>query len=167
MDDSKRLMVLKALTAQLLTIQIANGYQFDMAEKSVFRGRPKLSEEVVLPALSVLESPRQVPTEPPNRRAGVTKEVWELYITGWVKDDIVNPTDDAHRLLADTKKALSKVFDERDDAVYMFGGLIYGLQFDGGICRPPDEHSDKAYFLLSLQVDFVEDTGDPYDLGIE
>lgn len=161
--DSKRLVTLKALTTQLQTITAANGYQHDIDPTSVYRGRIELSSDAVLPALTVLEAPKQELPVAPNEKAPVSKQPWELFITGWVHEDILNPTDAAHLLMADTKKCLSQVLD-KSSAAYFLGGLIYGMNFDGGVCRPPDDHSKFAYFMLAVQLNFVECAQDPYDL---
>lgn len=178
MADSKRLATVKALCTHLATeIRVANGYLHDLAsEYSVVRGRYKFDDSDPLPQISVMESPN------PDRfplRAGdqdwdspEEKESWTLYLQGWVEDDKRNPTDPAYELMADVKKALAKIMRIRHDtggpefpSMYLLGGLINGLRWEGGTVRPPDQNSAKAFFWMRVILEFSENLNDPFDHG--
>lgn len=166
MADSKRLTILKALSAHLETITVANGYQHDLAG-SVYRGRAAFGDDTPLPCLSILE-PLNPDRDPRPAGAGIVqKEEWVLLIQGWVDDDEDNPTDPAHNLMADVKKALGQVMRDTyptANPVYMLGGVIESLRIEPGTVRPPDENSARAYFYLRAVVGVTEDLDDPYRL---
>lgn len=166
MSDSKRLTVLKALTAQLQTITVDNGYQHDLAN-SVFRGRNRFGEEEALPAIAILESlnPDRGPVDVGGDLRRKQKDKWTLLIQGWAKDDKANPSDAAHNLLGDVKKCLAAVADENSDpTVFMLNGLVGSLGIEPGTVRPPDDTSSRAYFWMRIELEIVERIGDPFDL---
>lgn len=174
--DSKRLATLKALTAYLASeITPDNGYKHDLSvEDAVIRGRLKTTESDPLPQVSILESPN--PDRFPNRAGDPDnieieqKDNWTLFVQGWVDDDKRNPTDPAYELMADVKKALARLVAMRPEfgtAVYpenyLLGGLIYGLEFEPGTVRPPDQNSAKAFFWMHVILKFTENVNDPFD----
>jgi len=177
--DSKRLATLKALTVHFETeVSIANGYQHDLAGK-VFRGRVRFNtqndDRFSVPMLSILEDPN--PDRFPQRAGGDTdyglqKDQWVLLVQGWSEDDKINPTDPAHALMADVKKALAKLVQDSHPVTgalqhpsYMLGGLISGMTMEPGTVRPPTEQaSEDAFFWLRIALQFVEQPNDPYAL---
>lgn len=170
MADPKRLVVLKAITAVLQQITPANGYQHDLSGPGrVARGRLTFGDNAPLPMVALNE-----PLNPDReaRRAGSTghlsREVWSILVQGWAADDWENPTDPAHLLMADVKKALATVNVE-GHANYRLvrpgwpSGLVGRIQLEPGTVRPPEPGvSDKAFFFLHADVEFVENTLDPY-----
>jgi hypothetical protein len=161
MTDSKRLRILKALSTQLSTITVVNGYQHDIA--NVFRGRTVFGDSDRVPLISILEYPRPDFKNIEAGYIGARKKVddWDILLQGFVKDDKDNPTDPAHLLLADVKKCLSLVTKSTESA-YLLGGLLTDIANDGGIVRPPDDLSYKAHFYLRVVLKFVEREDDPY-----
>jgi hypothetical protein len=171
--ESKRLLVLKALSAHLESeISIANGYKHDLAG-AVYRGRLFFDGFDALPCISILESPN--PDRFPNRAGdqdnvrAVQKDLWTLELQGWALDDKRHPTDPAYDLMADVKKALAKIVrvdpnsgDGYYPAVYRLGNLIVDLKWEPGTVRPPEEHSSKAFFYMRVIVTITEDFHDPY-----
>lgn len=157
-----RLRVLKALTAALGEITVANGYTADLAGK-VFRGRDVFGASDPLPMLSILESIDEKDQKMSPLAGTAVTGPWQLLIQGWVADDEDNPTDPSHYLLADVKKRLiqerSKV---RGYEILGMGGMITDIKFSTGVVRPADEVSSKAYFWLKLELVLVEDLADPY-----
>lgn len=166
MADSKRLQILKALTAHLETIRPVNGYQHDLLGR-VYRGRGAFGSETALPCLSILEAlnPDRAPRE---AGAGLRiKDDWILLIQGWTDTgDENHPTDEAHNLMADVKKALGVLMNEPSPTLpnpsYMLGGIIEGLRVEPGTVRPPDETSARSYFFLRAVVEVAESLEDPY-----
>lgn len=157
-----RLRVLKALTAALGEISVANGYNYDLAGK-VFRGRDTFGNSDPLPMVSILESilEKDQVMSPPT---GIhVTGPWELLIQGWTVDDEDNPTDPGQILLADVKKRLVQ---ERSRArgyeILGMQGKITDIKFSTGVVRPADEVSSKAYFWLKLELVMVENLADPY-----
>lgn len=162
MIDSFRLKVVKALTDALAEITPANGYQHNMTGR-VYRGRLMLTEEDGLPAIAINEPP-QLKDSPPTRENGSAKTELTLLIQGFVKDDRINPTDPAYRLLADVQKRLAaeKVRDDGFDLLG-FGERVTGLSIGQGVVRPPDEVvSATAHFWLPVTLTFGERLTDPF-----
>lgn len=164
-DEPFRLRLLKAITGALETITIENGYQHDMAGK-VFRGRLTFGDSDPLPMISVLEPP--LPEDVLWAMADNTYSTgpMQLLIQGFVDDDFHNPTDPAHRLMADVKLCLAR---EKKRQASMgkanmlgMGGAVMEMQIGQGACRPPDYASDRGFFWLTLTLRLVEDLDNPY-----
>jgi len=163
-----RLRVLHALTAVLKTITKANGYNYDLAE-SVFRGRLMYGDSDPIPLVSVLEAP--LPDEPDSTPASGTtwKGQWRLMIQGWVDDDKKNPTDPAHYLLADVKKALAEerkkmIRPGQGNNLLGMGGRVTDLIIGACVVRPAEEQvNEYANFLLSVSLEIAENMADPYE----
>lgn len=165
MADSKRLTILKAITGQLETILVANGYQHDMNGR-VFRGRADFGSETDWPFVGVFEVR---PDDNMNRADdSVQKDLWTLGIQGVIESDTTHPTDPAHHLLADIRKALGQVL--RPDTpvapnpLYMFGNLIADMTVDGGVTFNPEELQRAAVCILKLSINLVETMEDPYEI---
>lgn len=160
MADPFRLRLLKKVTEVIASVTPANGYQHDLST-SVFRGRMMFGETDPLPMVSILELPVQPDQLPVPEESSAAHGEFELLIQGFVVDDPLNPTDPAHLLMADVKKALVQE-KTRDDNILGFGTKVTALRIGGGSCRPADEVSDKAYFWLPLILRIVEDLDDPF-----
>ncbi len=161
--DSKRLRILKALTAHLQTLTPTADWDFDLTD-SVYRGRTVFGDETPLPMVSILDNQRPdiglFAAEERTKRA----EDWILLVQGWVADDKANPTDEAFNFLAAVEQKLSEVTstnsqgDPRFPDAYMLSGLITGLRIGPGIARPPQEGlSSRAFFYLPLTVSLSTD----------
>jgi hypothetical protein len=160
MTDSFRLRVLKAITAAIQHVTPANGYEHDLSA-AVFRGRTLFGVNDPLPMVSILEAPLQADQLPvPKSSASIVGD-WELLIQGFVVDDPENPTDPAHQLLAEVKKALGAEMAQRDNILGL-GPKVDKIMLGAGTCRPADEVSGKAYFWMPLIVTLVEDLDDPF-----
>lgn len=178
MADTKRLLMLKALTTHLRTeVTLANGYNFDLSGSApvrVYRGRMYYTEKMPLPCVSILDAlnPDRFPRQAGDRdkwASATQHEGYVLLLQGWVEDDEENPTDPAHVLMGDVKKALAKINKgphplRPDDqhAAYQLGGLVTRIDIEPGTVRPPDELSAKAFFWLRASVGFAEDLDDPF-----
>lgn len=169
MSDPKRLVILKALTAHLETITVANGYQHELAGR-IHRGRATFGSETALPCVSILEAINP-DRDPLTAGEGLSqKDAWVLLISGWTDydGDADPPTDYAHRLMADVKKCLGKVIDSGNphapNPSYMLGHVIEGFRVEPGTVRPPDESSARSYFYLRVVVDVAERLDDPYEV---
>ncbi|EMQ4336895.1 hypothetical protein WG681_004796, partial [Salmonella enterica subsp. enterica serovar Newport] len=89
---SQRLDILKALTAHLEQITIANGYAYDLKGK-VYRGRDRFGADFTarLPIVSILEAKATDYGSFANEEQTVRMDDWVLLVQGWVKDDPRNP----------------------------------------------------------------------------
>lgn len=164
MADTKRLAIAKALTSLLENeVSIANGYQHDLAGK-VHRGRLTWGIREALPRVMLME------TLNPDRepiRAGwqpTQKDSLILLVQGHAEDDMEHPTDPAHILMGDVKKALSLIGRTTSEH-FRLGGLVADFNMEPGIVRPPDELSSVAYFFLRVRLEVVEHLADPYRLN--
>lgn len=155
MPVSFRLQVLKAITEAIQMITPSNGYAHDLTG-AVFRGRTVFGSGDPIPMVSILEAPLQPESyDAPRDEKDIYGEL-QLLIQGFVKDDHQNPTDPAHELLFEVKKAL--VTTKKRGDILGLGSKVDKLIIGGGVCRPADgQVSDKAYFWLPVSVQFVED----------
>lgn len=163
MADTKRLRILKAVSAHLADeVSVANGYDHDLGG-SVWRGRTTFSDRDTLPRVTIIEAlnpDREM--VPAGTNSTTQKDGWVLLLLGHAQDDRDNPTDPAHALMGDVKKALGKIATRTSGATYMLGDLIAGIDIEPGTVRPPDELSALAYFYLRVRLTVVERLFDPY-----
>lgn len=168
-----RLRVQKQLAEALREITPTNGFKSDFSgaedgdDNRVFRGRLYFGDDDPVPMLSILEEPiaPENDLEPSGGEGGQVQ--YNLMIQGFATDDANHPTDPAHILLADVKKKLADVKAKAKvkDRVFQFGAkapTVTGITFGGGVVRPPDEISAKAYFWLQVTFNLVEDHENPY-----
>lgn len=158
------MQVLKAMTAQLESILVVNGYQHDLAGQ-VARGRRNRGVDSFPPYLDIFEvRPEDMPDVAGDT---IQKDSWILGIQGTVKSDDLHPTDPAHALLADIKKSLGAIMSAGDpgdrNPLYMFGNLISDLICDGGICFVPSEAPEVALCVMKVVINLTEDLENPYE----
>lgn len=175
MSDPYMLVVEKAITDHLETKMTENGV-FDMTG-AVYRGRGRIGgfqSREPLPMISLIMAPE---VEPENIEAGMgrsrTRKVL-YFIQGWAPlGDLKTETDEAHRLLAETKKALSSVLFPEENPYYMLraynpegSNLLASLDLGLGIVRPPEDDVSPtvSYFWLPVMLGLIEDPADPYGL---
>lgn len=175
MSDSYMLLVEKALTEHLETQITANGV-FDLTQ-AVYRGRGRIggyNSQEPLPMLSLIMAPE---VEPETIEAGLgrsrTRKVL-YFIQGWAeRGDLRTETDEAHRLLAETKRALATVLGPEDGPYYMLrdyspakSNLLASFDMGLGIVRPPEEDVSPtvSYFWLPVLLGLIENPADPYGL---
>lgn len=163
-----RLRVLQALTSTLQSITPANGYDHDLSA-CVFRGRLIYGDNDPVPLISILEAP--LPDDPViTPPSGTTwSGQWRLMIQGWVDDDKDNPTDPAHYLLADVKKALANARKQmirpgKGNNLLGMQGRVTNLLIGACVVRPAEEQvNELASFLLSVTLEIAENMADPYE----
>lgn len=157
MSDPTDLKVLKAFTASLEGITVADGYGHDMAQK-VFRGRMLFTDEDPIPMVSINQMP-QIPEEAQvPKGTSVTRIVMPLIVQGFVLDDYQNPTDPAFLLLHDVRRRLAWE-RKRDEGFNVFGlGPLVEMRVGQGVVRSPDaDVSDRAFFWLPVTLEFAEE----------
>lgn len=162
-----RLKVLKALTAHLEGITVANGYGHDVKD-AVFRGRNEYGKNDPLPMVSILEGKGSDIGQFTDESL-IRKDTWTLLLQGFVDDDKKNPTDPAYALLADVERrlsdivALDKLGKPEYPGVYMLRGLITSLMLASPVVRPPEEGlSSKAFFYLPIRVGLAVNLKQPW-----
>lgn len=164
MADPFRLRVLKALSDKIASVSSEDGYNYTL-DGRVFRGRLMFGDDDPIPLVSVVEAP--LPDDPIPAPNGSPHWVgpWNLYIQGWVDDDKDNPTDPAHRLMADVRKVIAL---ERRNAlprnnILGMGGRVLDIRFGGCSVRPAEEFvSAYANFMLAVTLQIAENLDDPY-----
>lgn len=178
----KRLLLLQRLTEYYERV-IVDGADYQHTLKdAVFRGRLVFDTKDPLPCISILDNldPDRFPA-PAGRNGGnhVTQlEEYVLLIQGWAAEDSCHPTDPAHYLMADVRKATALLKrrpdmfaqttspEGRDNPDYLLGGLLAGLSLEPGVVRPPMEGaSEKAFFYFRVRLEYTEDPNDPYATG--
>jgi hypothetical protein len=170
MRDPFRLRLLKAITDQLKTVTIANGYDNDLSDYSdengilrerVFRGRTMFGESDPIPLVSILEDPRVPDGSSTGASGGKTISKLRLLIQGFVSDDIAHPTDNAVYLSADCIEALVAAKRDKTNILGM-GGRVTAMVCGTPVHRPADnEVSDTCYFLFGLTLTITEDLENP------
>jgi len=170
-DDPLRLRILKGICATIATISPANGYKTDCTrDGQVSRGRSVYGTKDPLPLVSIIEPP--IFPDPGPRPFGATTNdlPWDIIIQGFVADDKDHPTDPAHVLLADVKRALAleilKLQTGPTRVSKVFGvstSRIKSVTLEMGFVRPSDDVSSKAYFWLPVRLVVIEDSLKQYE----
>lgn len=166
MADSKRLEILKRLTAHLEGVDGVDPFTHNLKGK-VFRGRSIYGTGDPLPLVSILEGKASDYGSFADDVQTVRKDSWLLLVQGWTKNDTMNPTDPVYALLADVELRLSDILATEHgrpkfSGVYMLGGLISSLTIAAPVVRPPDDGvSDKAFFYLPVLVGLKSDLTKP------
>jgi len=173
-DRPFRLRVLDALTERLRSVTPAAGYRHDLSN-SVYRGRSVYGPDDLVDGflVSILEAPLPDTPMPAPNGSGEWVGPWELFIQGFIDDDHDHPTDPAHFLMADVKKALAverKRMREKapgssapKNNLLGMNGRVTELSIGACVVRPAEEHvSELANFLLSISLTIAENMDDPY-----
>lgn len=156
--ESKRLTILKALTAHLEGMT-----EYDVAGK-VWRGRTRPADESKQPFIIMFEMPPEDFQDHADQRT--SSMPWYIGVQGYIVPDRVHPTDPAHNLMAAVKKRLGMLTDDGGASSmpdeWMLGGLVENIEVDGGMCFEDDETTNCCYFALKLTLTLVENLGNPY-----
>lgn len=166
MPESPRLTVIKALTTQLETITVVNGYTRDMTGK-VFRGRSTFGQESPEEMLSILEAPRPDFGLLAAEHGRLRKEDWMLLVQGWTDEDPVNPSDNAYNFAQEVEECLGRVIAVASNtgrptypSEYMLGNRITSFAISPPVIRPPtDGVSSKTFFYFQVKVGLVSNLG--------
>lgn len=174
MVDPFRLRVMKALSAQIKTVTVANGYTHDLSDyideagrtaERVFRGRDIFSGGELLPFVSILEDFRSQDTlQPASGHAGSAGK-WKILVQGFVKDDFDHPTDPAYHLCADVIAAIVQAKMDRKNILGQGNRMpcVTALEIGQPVVRPADgQISDAAFFFLPVTLTVVEDLENPF-----
>lgn len=169
MTEPLRLTILKRITDMLSTdITVANGYNNTLTG-AVYRGRQVFNDETdPLPCVSILEAPILEPAIEYTGDSYGMSGTWRLFIQGWARDDIENPTDPAHILMYDVKRCLRQMVDRNNTSRYLLGKRADGRQplirkadVGFGLVRPPTPNvSSRAFFYLPIDLGVVETADD-------
>lgn len=168
MTEPFRLRLLIALSDALQEITLDNGYKHDLGPDEanpsgrVFRGRLIFGANDPLPMLSILEVPIPVDNLPSPKGSTADVVSWELMVQGYAQDDHTNPTDPAHRLMADVRQRLALERQKVQDYEALGSKCVIDMKIGAGVVRPADDVQAKAYFWLGLTLDIAEDLADPY-----
>ena len=127
-------------------------------------GRIKYGKNDPLPMISILEAPIPLEAIRTAREYEMSSGPWELLIQGFIDDDLDNPSDPAHHLMAEVKAVLVKnKRAERGNNILGMGGRVVEMTIGQGSVRPSDEASDKGFFWLTLTIRVVENLEEPYE----
>lgn len=183
MLDPKQLQIVKKVQSLIETINPANidpnttlAYHIDLT-KAVFRGRPILGEDDPTPAVTILESPKPIPTDFLDGEQLQHKrlEKLTLLVQGFTKQSHENDSDPAYVFKAQVEQVLSRATQTNpktgggvypDD--YLLGKvngryLVNSFTIQTGGVRPPTAGvSPTAFFYLPLVITFSFDPTNPY-----
>ena len=152
MAESLRLAIEKQICASLEA-------QIPRLAGATFRGRIWFGDDDPLPMVSLVEAlnPDREPDSAGNQQ--VKKDRWILLLQGWDAEDVNNPTDSAHQLMAEVKTALGVMRREHGDGLLSATPLAQVADFivEPGTVRPPGEISERALFWLRLILELTED----------
>lgn len=161
MAESLRKKVKIALSERLKVITSANGYSADVGQ-NVFRGRTLFGDDDPVPFISILEDPIGEDLEFAPETGKTSQGPYVLMVQGFAKDDKENPTDTADDLLEDIKTVLREVRGEagHEKRIFQFpqqAPTVLNMEFGGGVVRPSDELSAKAYCWVRVTFDLMDD----------
>ena len=144
---------------------------FDLVGK-VFRGRMLMGEEIKpLPAIAIIEAPQTDANAVFTRdyQQG-RKDMWNLFVQGFIADDPAHPCDAAYHLCAAVESRLSRITavdNNSGNALYPqdhhLGGLITDFEIMAPVVRTPEQNvSGSAFFFLPLRVGVAVPVVNPY-----
>lgn len=168
---SKRLDVVRRLTAHLEGMTVAGGYGYDMAGK-VYRGRSVFGDEVDAPFLSVLESPRMEDQVARGGEEMLTRvESLMLLVQGFGISDATNPLDGAYDLLAHVERRLAELIALNPDSgrpfspAWMLNRTVSKIMLVQPVVRSPgadNTQSRHAFFYLPVSIEFPYNPYTPF-----
>lgn len=168
MPDPFRLAVIKALADGIASEVVpANGATYDLSQAS-FYGRATYGENDPLPMSSLIEDPREQPSQETTVPGKGHIVPWRLFLQGFVEDNHADPTGPAYLLAADLMTAVARISVEahdRDDIVLGSSrrtNRVQQIRIGAPVVRPPDEFSIKAYCLIPLTLDLFETPSAPF-----
>lgn len=157
MADSKRLQILKALTAHLEGV---TGY--DLTDK-VWRGRNRPADESYTPYLILFEMP---PEEEARVGTSMSKMPWLIGVQGYIDAENPHLTDPAHNFMAAVKERIGELLNDGGASMpppeFMLNGLVEDIEVDGGMVFAPDETTKACFFAMKLTLTIVENLENPY-----
>lgn len=160
MADSYLLTVEKALETHLTTeLQAVD------AEVKIHRGRDRLGASDKAPAVSFLQA-LDVDNQVSEAFDANVRSDGKIYLLAGYGINY----DATHKLLADTKKALSKLRDRKEPNHMLGEGftnpLVAKIDVAMGVVRPTDKEMSSKYsfFWLPVRILLTEDMNDPYKL---
>lgn len=169
-SDPFRLSVMKAITAQLKSVTLTNGYSHDLSDTTdragrtvsrVSRGRVRFGDSDPIPMVAVLEDPRAIEAHNASDENPIAANKFRILIQGFVQDDKENPLDPAYQLSADAISALVKAKGDRFNILGM-NGRVSALSIGQPVHRPgADEVSEHAYFVFGVTLTLIEDLERP------
>jgi hypothetical protein len=151
MAEPYRLLVLKELTSLLEGIEVADGYNNDLAGK-VYRGRLRFGDADPETLLSILEAPRQ-PDISFVGNNDFYKANLEILIQGYAADDKTHPSDPLYYLLDDVERKIHELtaVDSKTGLPlsenYLLKGMLADVKHQGGLIRPPTDGVSSRCFL--------------------
>jgi len=149
--EPKSLRVIQAVELALSAIDGAD-YHTDAGNR-ITRGRRQVGHDDQFPLLIIHEGEEEV-----VKNAGPCRVQNRLNVTieGWCETDLLNPLDDAHRLLADIQRAIVPLLESRADP-----GLIIASRYQGRVIEPPDDGSRLCSLSVLLTIDWSQDLSNP------
>lgn len=166
MADSRKLTILKRLSAVLEGITPGNGYDYDLTGK-VHRGRMLYGKETASPFLSIIETEMGDDNASFHGRDEVIRlEEWPLHLQGWLEGDDEQPTDRLYGLMAAAEKRLATEVVVQGATNENLGGAIIRLRIlPGMVLAATPEIGGIECFYLPMLLRVAIDLRDPWKLS--
>jgi hypothetical protein len=149
---SKALDIALAIGGRLAAITGNDPYQTTIGHR-VMQGRRQIDKGRV-PCVVVMESEGSVESKQVSPKLRMKQG---YTIEGFVQcDDLDNPNLSAHRVIADIKRAIFGVEEER-----ALGGLAVGIEYVGRAIGVREDGADIVSGVVEIDVEFVEDLRSP------
>lgn len=170
MKIPKRLLIMKRLEALLLAAPIEiDGVEHDLAGKIV-RGKSLIGDEVTVPLLAILESPRPDFAQYAGEEKLTMFDNLTLLIQGRCTNDAVYPSDPAYWFSAAVIERLSWIEAEKKSSQmplhpehYKLGNIITSMEVAPPVVRPPEDKSSAwAFFYLVVRFGVAGDIANQY-----
>lgn len=140
-----------AVSARLLTITPANGFQTNIGQK-VMRGRKRLDESS-LPCAVLIERDDKVLDQGRNTKVKLSQP---FILEGHAVCDADNPNDVGHKIIADIKKA---IFGE--PILYGTTKQPYQIKYVGRSIAPREDGIAVVSAAVEIAVEYVEELSNP------
>jgi hypothetical protein len=173
MPDSRQLDIMKRLTVHLEGITPAAGYEFDMSQDNVFRGRRYFGDSDPAVILSIVEHLQgDISVQVAGWLNEQRIETWVILVQGWLKAVGEHPTDEVYQLKASVEKRLSECIATSAltgvpvyPDTYLLGRTVSSMAIGPGIVSVPvgsGDASSRAFFYLPLGLELDYDVSSPF-----
>ena len=174
MPQSKQLDILMRLTTLLEGVTPANGYDYDLSQDNVFRGRRYFGDSDPDVVVSIVEHLQgDITVQSAGWLAEQRLETWILLIQGWLKTSGDHPTDDLYQLKASVEKRLSDCIATSPNTgnplypdIYLLGRTVASMTIGPGVVSVPvgssGDASARAFFYLPVGLDLTHSVTEPF-----
>lgn len=174
MPNSRQLDILMRLMAHIEGVTPANGYEFDLSQENVFRGRRYFGDSDPDVVVSIVEHLQgDITVQVAGWLAEQRLETWVLLVQGFMKTSGDHPTDPLYQLKASLEKRLSDCIATSPHTgnplypdVYLLGRTVSSMAIGPGVVSVPvgssGDASARAFCYLPVGLDLTVDVTNPF-----